>query len=322
MIPTHATILVVDDVPANIGVLLETLPNAGFEVRVAGNGLAALEQVAYELPDLILLDIHMPGIDGFETCRRLKANPVTQEIPIIFLSALSETVDKVRGLQLGGADYVTKPIQVEEVLARVNTHLTLTHMRQQLHQKNADLEELVNDRTVALTEANVMLRAEVERRQGDDAVRDSAVILAQMLSTQLAAHPDQGISLRKMLAGIRNELNKVTQLLDEEHFVQSNFAQIQTIISKSVGQLHQIATGLEKADQSQSCESEQLLQLSERERQVLIMLTNGQTSADIAQELAISEATVRTYRLRIMNKLEIFHLPGLTRFALRHHLIT
>ncbi|MEM8856814.1 MAG: response regulator transcription factor [Chloroflexota bacterium] len=321
MIPSHATILVVDDVPANIGVLIETLPDAGFEVRVAGNGLAALEQVAYELPDLILLDIHMPGIDGFETCRRLKADPATQDIPIIFLSAMSETVDKVRGLQLGGADYVTKPIQVDEVLARVNTHLTLKYMKQQLHEKNIELESLVQEKAVELTEANALLKAETERREGDDMVRDSAVMLAQILSTQLLSHPDQGASLHHVFTEMIRELNDINQLLIKTCPSHSNISQAQESINKLSMQISQLISGLEQADKSKDLEIERLSQLSDREKQVLIRVTSGHTNADIAQELALSEATVRTYRMRIMNKLEIFHLPGLTRFALRHHLI-
>ncbi|MEM9776434.1 MAG: response regulator transcription factor [Chloroflexota bacterium] len=321
MIPSSATILVVDDVPANIGVLLETLPSAGFEVRVAGNGLAALEQVAYELPDLILLDIHMPGIDGFETCRRLKADPTTQDIPIIFLSAMSETVDKVRGLQLGGADYVTKPIQVEEVLARVNTHLMLKQVKEQLHEKNIELEDLVRERTVELAEANASLKAETERREGDGAVRDSAVMLARLLSTQLLAQPDQSASLHHIFTGMTDELDHIYQILTTARSSHPNVIQAQESITKLTAQLSQLLSGIEQADESKVLESERLAQLSDRERQVLIKVTSGQTNADIAQELTLSEATVRTYRMRIMNKLEVFHLPGLTRFALRHHLI-
>ena len=143
MIPSTASILVVDDIPANIGLLLETLQSSGFDVRVAENGLAALDQVAYEPPDLILLDIQMPGIDGYETCRRLKANPETRHIPVLFLSALSDTVNKVRGFQVGAADYVTKPIEIEEMLARVNTHLTIANLRKQSSEQNADLERLI-----------------------------------------------------------------------------------------------------------------------------------------------------------------------------------
>ncbi len=118
-------ILVVDDTPSNLQVLFPCLEKAGFKVLVAQDGESAINIAESKRPDLILLDILMPGLDGFETCRLLKAKVSTREIPIIFLTALSETANKVKGFELGGVDYVTKPIQQEEVLARIRTHLSL-----------------------------------------------------------------------------------------------------------------------------------------------------------------------------------------------------
>ena len=112
-------ILIVDDTPTNLEVLSESLSIAGFEVAVAIDGESAIEQTEYNPPELILLDVMMPGIDGFETCRRLKANPLTRDIPVIFMTALNDTVQKVKGFSLGAVDYITKPFQKDEVLARV-----------------------------------------------------------------------------------------------------------------------------------------------------------------------------------------------------------
>ena len=135
------TILIVDDVPANVSVLFDFLTTNEFEVSVAQSGESALQLLEYEIPDLILLDVMMPpGIDGFETCRRLKANATTKDIPVIFMTALSDAGDKVKGFQVGAVDYVTKPFQQEEVLARIHTHLTLRHLQQQLQVKNTELE--------------------------------------------------------------------------------------------------------------------------------------------------------------------------------------
>ncbi len=133
------TILIVDDIPENISTLFDFLDTNNFEVLVARDGMSALEIIEYERPDLILLDVMMPGISGFETCKQLKANAKTQEIPIIFMTALSDTVDKVKGFELGAVDYVTKPIQQQEVLARINTHLTISNLQQQLKAKNTEL---------------------------------------------------------------------------------------------------------------------------------------------------------------------------------------
>ncbi len=138
---TSKTLLIVDDMADNLKLLFRYLSNLKYRVRVAKDGLDALEQVVYAKPDLILLDIMMPKLDGFETCRRLKADPNTQEIPVIFMSALSDTVDKVTGFEVGGVDYITKPFQYEEVMARVNTHLTLSELRQSLAEKNQQLQQ-------------------------------------------------------------------------------------------------------------------------------------------------------------------------------------
>jgi two-component system sensor histidine kinase/response regulator len=128
----RGTILIVDDIPTNLEVLMQFLEGAGYQVLVATDGESALEQVSYAPPDIILLDVVMPGIDGFETCRRLKTDSLTQEIPVIFMTALSDTVDKVYGFELGAADYITKPLQQEEVVARVNAHLTLHRQKQEI----------------------------------------------------------------------------------------------------------------------------------------------------------------------------------------------
>ncbi len=137
---TMESILLVDDQPANLQVLLQTLEGLGCKLLVAKNGEAALTIAQKARPDLILLDIMMPGIDGFEVCRRLKADPATEEIPVIFLSALDETADKVRGLQLGAVDYVAKPFQPEEVIARVNTHLIIHRLGREVQKQRDELE--------------------------------------------------------------------------------------------------------------------------------------------------------------------------------------
>ena len=137
----QATLLIVDDTPTNLKVLFTYLQTLNFKLRVAQDGEDALEQVLYAQPDLILLDVMMPNIDGFETCRRLKDNPDTRDIPVIFMTALTDTVDKVKGFALGAVDYITKPIQQEEVLSRIKTHLMLREQQLQLNQQSRALNE-------------------------------------------------------------------------------------------------------------------------------------------------------------------------------------
>ena len=120
-----ANILVVDDTPNNLRLLEEMLSEQGYTIRAALNGPRALSTVQITPPDLILLDIKIPDMDGYDVCERLKPDERTRDIPIIFISALQEVADKVKGFSLGAVDYITKPFQAEEVLARVHTHLTL-----------------------------------------------------------------------------------------------------------------------------------------------------------------------------------------------------
>lgn len=131
------TILIVDDTPANLSVLAECLSSAGYSLMVAEDGEEALSQTQLSRPSLILLDVMMPGIDGFETCRRLKAADATRDIPIIFMTALADTTEKVRAFNAGAVDYITKPIQHAEALARISTHLTLCQLRRELEKELA-----------------------------------------------------------------------------------------------------------------------------------------------------------------------------------------
>ncbi|BAZ04434.1 hybrid sensor histidine kinase/response regulator [Calothrix sp. NIES-3974] len=146
------TILIVDDYPSNLRVLFTFLEEAGYRVLAVQNGENALQIVESNRPDLILLDILMPGMDGFEVCQRLQAKPSTSSIPIIFLTALSETENKLKGFELGGVDYVTKPIEKQELLARIQTHLSLQKMRQNLKLHNQKLE------------AEIEVRKQIEKR--------------------------------------------------------------------------------------------------------------------------------------------------------------
>ncbi|MBD2215311.1 hybrid sensor histidine kinase/response regulator [Nostoc linckia FACHB-104] len=143
-------ILIVDDNPTNLSVLSAALSSAGFKFRVAVNGESAIAQVERNPPELILLDVQMPGIDGFETCRRLKANPDSHNIPIIFTTALADIDSKTKGFSLGAVDYIPKPFSQEEVIARVRVHLQLKRLTE-------SLEQQLSDRTIALQQAQIKL---------------------------------------------------------------------------------------------------------------------------------------------------------------------
>jgi CheY-like chemotaxis protein/class 3 adenylate cyclase len=165
-----AKVLIVDDTPENIQVLMGTLKDQ-YAIVAAVNGEKALKMaVAEPLPDLILLDIMMPGMDGFEVCQRLKTDTATRDIPVIFLSALDDTANKVKGFALGAVDYISKPFQPEEVRVRVNTHLTMNLLKKNLADKNKELqaysehlEERVKERTSELASLNLIYERFVPR---------------------------------------------------------------------------------------------------------------------------------------------------------------
>jgi PAS domain S-box-containing protein len=184
------TILIVDDTPANLGVVVDSLEARGIRVLVALDGVEALERAAFSQPDLILLDVKMPGIDGFETCRRLKLDGRTRDIAVIFMTSLTGEDDRVEGFAAGGVDYVTKPLCVDEMLARVGVHLQLRAMHRRLIEQNRhllaevavrketeaalsqardDLERRVVLRTEELARTNAKLQAQIDERRRADA---------------------------------------------------------------------------------------------------------------------------------------------------------
>ena len=143
----QSMILLVDDTPENLDILVDTLERQGFQLCVAKNGEAVFDRLKHIRPDLILLDVLMPGMDGFEVCRRLKAAPDTQDIPVLFMTALPDVVDKVKGFEAGAVDYITKPFQQEEVLARIKAQLTIRKLQRELNEalvrrSKRQLEEL------------------------------------------------------------------------------------------------------------------------------------------------------------------------------------
>lgn len=181
-ITSEANILVVDDTPVNLRLLIDILSEQNYTVRPAVSGSQALSAVREELPDLILLDVKMPEMDGYEICNLLKADKNTCDIPIIFISALGELHDKVAGFSAGGIDYITKPFQAEEVLARVQTHVMLRRLHQHLQKKNRQLEREIEKREQAeeelrilngnLKEANQQLQDSNRRLQQANADKD------------------------------------------------------------------------------------------------------------------------------------------------------
>lgn len=182
--PARHTVLIVDDNPANLEVVGDYLAKYSLQIMGVRDGETGLRLARQEQPDLILLDVRLPGIDGFEVCRRLKADERTREIPVIFMTIVTKMEDKVTGFEVGGVDYITKPFQPEEILARVITHLRIRDLTRRLKEANESLERRVAERTTALTQVNQELQAEIaERIRTEAALKRERTLIANIMET-------------------------------------------------------------------------------------------------------------------------------------------
>ncbi len=233
-------VLIVDDTPENIQVLMGTLKDQ-YAIVAAINGEKALKMaVAEPRPDLILLDIMMPGMDGFEVCRRLKSDPETRDIPVIFLSALDDTANKVKGFATGAVDYISKPFQPEEVHVRVNTHLTMSRLKRSLKEKNEELqaysehlEERVRERTAELASLNNIYERFVPREFIDLLQKNS--ILEINLGDQVSR------KMTVMFADIRGWTTLLEKMTPEEafSFINANLRRVNPVIKDCNGFIDQ-----------------------------------------------------------------------------------
>jgi len=263
----QAVILIVDDVPENLGLLHESLDQAGYRVLVTTDGLSAIEIAHRCLPDMILLDGNMPHMDGFESCIQLKASPITQFIPVIFMTGLSETEHIVRGFQVGGVDYVTKPLNIEEVLARVKTHLAHAKLLQQQKQ------------VIDATETAILALD----------VHGKIVWKTQKASELLNQYLPE---LESFEAGLKAWFSDLEQEKDPKKLTSCSYStpsqQLQLLL----------LTPWEMADILKYCP-----QLTQREAEVMHWLLLGKTNKDIAEILELSPRTVNKHLEHIFEKL-------------------
>lgn len=276
--------LIVDDVPENLALLSDALSEAGYAVLVATDGQSALERLARVVPDIILLDAVMPGIDGFETCRRIKQMPDVRHVPVMFMTGLTETEHVVRGFESGGLDYVTKPIEPAEVLARVATHI-----------RNARLLAQAAHAIDAVSRAAVSLRADgmplwqtkqagawLQKYFPDDATRDGQLPTAVRDWLRQAMAPDAPVSAASLS-------------------VACGTACLQLSLSRRA---HDILLLLEERPTESAASLEQY-QLTPRETDVLAWVAKGKTNRDIGEILGMSPRTVNKHLEHIYVKLGV-----------------
>ncbi len=191
----QATIMIIDDTPANLDLLQILLQERGYSVMAFPRGAMALNAALKHPPDLIMLDINMPEMDGFEVCRRLKASDSLKHIPVLFISALDATEEKVKAFSVGGVDYVTKPFQIDEVNARVETHIRLVRMQNELMRYNRQLEDLVQEKVKDIEEshhATILAMVKLAENRDDNTGRhiDHTRFLCKILAEKLMSNPD------------------------------------------------------------------------------------------------------------------------------------
>ena len=258
-----AVIMIIDDSPASLILLTEILLRQGFTVREALSGRVALTGIRQQPPDLILLDIRMPEMDGFEVCRQLKDDAVTSSIPVIFISGLEQTEDKIQAFDVGGLDYITKPFVATEVIARVQRHLELSRMQQ-------NLESMVQDRTIKLEEANTALKVLLEHRRAGQEEFERNVVghISTLINPYLKRLQKTDLDSRQMA------------LLE---VIGSNLKEITADFSVK---FHSRALGLTR-----------------RELEVAALIKTGNTNMEIAVILDISEYAVSFHRQNLRKKL-------------------
>ena len=277
MIDTLATLMIVDDVPANLAVLHDALESAGYTVRVATSGQQAIASAQIEPPDLFLLDCKMPGIDGFETCQRLKQELVTRHIPVIFMTGLSESDHVVRGFECGGADYVTKPIRPQEVLARIAAHL-------------ANARATADAQAAADAAGDAIVAVDADRR-----VRWATPLARRWLSSLL--EPDD-----RLPAVIRRWMGRTQDVsLSLNH--QDLRLQFSRLGAASGGDERLLVQARHHVPEPDALE--RALKLTRREAEVLHWVALGKTNVEVGSVLQMSPRTVNKHLEHIFQKLSV-----------------
>jgi DNA-binding response OmpR family regulator/DNA-binding CsgD family transcriptional regulator len=281
------TVLVVDDTPDTLGFLTDTLDHAGFTVLIATDGLSALDLVDQITPDLVLMDALMPGINGFETCRRMKREKMLTHLPVIFMTGLSETEHVVEGLAAGGVDYVTKPIVVDQLLARIRVHLANARTA---HGTSVALDAtgrflLATDRAGRLlwcTPKAKQLLAELFPVQNDASASLPPIVLEQLLQLREGGATNQARPVLEV-GGRKLEVSMLSPIGPDELLFRLN----------------------ELNGAGEEVVLQQSLHVTSREAEVLLWISRGKSNREIGEILSISPRTVNKHLEQVFVKLGV-----------------
>ena len=286
----NGTIMIVDDTPGNLALLSDTLSEAGYRVLVATDGLTALEQVNYLKPDIILMDVVMPGINGFETCRRLKENVETQDIPVLFMTGLSELDDLLRGFNEGALDYIIKPIRPPEVLARIDVHLSLA--RNKKRAENALSLNTFSALTINTAGCISWLSPTAKTLITEMMSLSKPIAIDDFL-------PEPILSWSKARISLENEMHKDTN----EEFQTSTGLCVKLA---SCQDSNEFLLLIKKDSQNWDLPSlKDALGLTLREVEILMWISRGKTNKEIGQILQSSHRTVNKHLEHIFEKLGV-----------------
>ncbi len=314
---TQPLILIIDDNVNNIRLARKHLNDNGLEVMMARDGLSGLERAKSTQPDLILLDIMMPEIDGFETCQLLKENPLTVNIPIIFMTAVDNVADKVKGFEVGGVDYVTKPVEMNELLARVKAQVQLNQLQRDLQQYNEQLEQRVADRTAELA-AEIAQRIEYQQEKDKllDVVLQQSQQLQELTKLISTSRQVQYVALSQNIEEQLNQDLESLELLMDQQAVDESPAEARHLLQRIQDYVYQAQDSLDEAIEiQQALLDDPSLRLTAREKEVLQLLVDGKSNSMIGELLGITPSSVQTYRKRIMKKLKITKFTDLVKFV-------
>jgi DNA-binding response OmpR family regulator/DNA-binding CsgD family transcriptional regulator len=320
-----ASVLIIDDNPDNLRVAVDHLEAYSIVVRTALDGVTGIRRAQGSSIRLILLDVEMPGIDGYETCKRLKADPELASIPVIFMTSRAAVEDKIRAFEVGAVDYVTKPFEARELLARVQTHLHLNVLQEKLARQNEELEGQVADE-------RLNLKAALAGREALDSDRGALIEMVGRQSEELrrlttqwevklttpSANPAGALRehVRARLALVKANLRGALALVARDE-ASARIREHLELAQAVLGPLLQEDAVEATAGGGSSTALDPLRELSDRERDVLRMVAQGLSTSEIANELDVAASTVSTYRKRIREKTGVENITELIALQVR-----